>query len=59
MDNLGLYACGLFPFFTNATLANKTKYLNIIVKNNLLCIDINELILCLPGLLASIIPGCY
>ena len=57
MDNLGLYACGLFPFFTNATLANKTKYLNIIVKNNLLCIDINELILCLPGLLASIIPG--
>ena len=57
MDNLGLYACGLFPFFANATLANKAKYLNVIVKNNLLCIDINELILCLPGLLASIIPG--
>ena len=57
MDNLGLYACGLFPFFANATLANKAKYLNIIVKNNLLYIDINELILCLPGLLASIIPG--
>ena len=57
MDNLGLYACGLFPFFNNASLANKAKYLNIIVKNNLLCIDINELILCLPGLLASIIPG--
>jgi hypothetical protein len=57
MDNLGLYCCGLFPFFANATLANKTKYLNIILKNNLLCIDINELNLCLPGLLASIIPG--
>ena len=57
MDNLGLYACGLFPFFANASLTNKAKYLNIIVKNNLLCIDINELILCLPGLLASIIPG--
>ena len=57
MDNLGLYACGLFPFFQNASLTNKEKYLNIIVKNNLLCIDANELILCLPGLLASIIPG--
>ena len=57
MDNLGLYACGLFPFFQNASLTNKEKYLEIIVKNNLLCIDVNELILCLPGLLASIIPG--
>ena len=57
MDNLGLYACGLFPFFQNASLANKEKYLEIIVKKNLLCIDANELILCLPGLLASIIPG--
>ena len=57
MDNLGLYACGLFPFFQNASLTNKEKYLDIIVKNNLLCIDSNELILCLPGLLASIIPG--
>ena len=57
MDNLGLYACGLFPFFPNASLANKEKYLEIIVKNNLLIIDQNELILCLPGLLASIIPG--
>ena len=57
MDNLGLYACGLFPFFQNASLANKEKYLEIIIKKNLLCIDANELILCLPGLLASIIPG--
>ena len=57
MDNLGLYSCGLFPFFGNASLPNKEKYLNIIIKNNLLCIDINELILCLPGLLASLIPG--
>ena len=57
MDNLGIYACGLFPFFPNASLANKEKYLEIIIKNNLLCIDINELILCLPGLLASLIPG--
>ena len=57
MDNLGLYACGLFPFFQNASLANKEKYLELIVKNNLLCIDVNEFILCLPGLLCSIIPG--
>ena len=57
MDNLGLYSCGLFPFFQNASLTNKEKYLEIIVKKNLLCIDPNELILCLPGLLASIIPG--
>ena len=57
MDNLGLYACGLFPFFPNASLTNKKKYLEIIVKKNFLCIDINEFILCLPGLLCSIIPG--
>jgi hypothetical protein len=25
MDNLGLYACGLFPFFPNASLTNKKK----------------------------------
>ena len=57
MDNLGIYACGLFPFFPNASLQNKEKYLDIIVKKNLLCIDNNELTLCLPGLLASLIPG--
>ena len=25
MDNLGIYACGLFPFYPNASLNNKKK----------------------------------
>ena len=32
MDNLGLYASGLFPFFSHASLQNKTKFLNEIIK---------------------------
>jgi hypothetical protein len=57
MDNLGLYACGLFPFFTYASLQNKNKFLNEIVRDNLLSIAQDELTLCFPGLLASLIPG--
>ena len=57
MDNLGLYASGLFPFFTHASLQNKQKFLEEIVKMNLLIINPDELTLCFPGLLASLIPG--
>ena len=57
MDNLGLLACGLFPFFSYASLQNKNKFLNDIVKENLLSINLDELTLCFPGLLASLIPG--
>ena len=57
MDNLALYASGLFPFFSHASLQNKKKYLDDIVKDNLLSINSDELTLCFPGLLASLIPG--
>ena len=57
MDNLALYASGLFPFFSHASLQNKNKFLNDIIKNNLLSINPDELTLCFPGLLASLIPG--
>ena len=57
MDNLALYCSGLFPFFSHASLQNKEKFLNDIVKLNLLSIDPDELTLCFPGLLASLIPG--
>ena len=36
MDNLGLYAGGLFPFFSYASLQNKNKFLNDIIRDNLL-----------------------
>ena len=57
MDNLGLYLSGLFPFFSHASLPNKNKFLNDIVKDNLLSINSDELTLIFPGLLASLIPG--
>ena len=57
MDNLGLYTSGLFPFFSHASLQNKTKFLNEIIRDNLLSINPDELTLCFPGLLASLIPG--
>ena len=57
MDNLALYCSGLFPFFANASLQNKQKFLDDIIKMNLLSIDPDELSLCFPGLLASLIPG--
>ena len=57
MDNLALYASGLFPFFSHASLQNKNKFLNDIVRDNLLSINPDELTICFPGLLASLIPG--
>ena len=57
MDNLGLYASGLFPFFTHASLQNKKIFLDDIVKLSLLSMNKDELTLCFPGLLASLIPG--
>ena len=57
LDNLSLFACGLFPFFANASLQNKKKFLNEIIKENLLNLNLSELTECFPGLLASLIPG--
>ena len=57
MDNLALYTSGLFPFFSHASLPNKNKFLNEIVSDNLLSINPDELTMCFPGLLASLIPG--
>ena len=57
MDNLALYCSGLFPFFSNASLKNKNIFLNDILKLNLLNLNSDELSLCFPGLLASLIPG--
>lgn len=55
--DLGLYSSGLFPFFQYATVPNKTLYLNNIIKKHYLELTPQELVLCLPGFLASILPG--
>ena len=57
MDNLHLYAYGLFAFFPNATIPNKIKFLNNIVNQIFISLNKEELKLCLPGLLSSLIPG--
>ena len=57
MDNLHIYASGLFPFFPNATITNKQKFLDKIVKGIFVKLNIIELKICLPGLLSSLIPG--
>ena len=57
MDNLGIYACGLFPFYPNASINNKVKFMDKIIKGCFLCFRSDELILCLPGLLTSLIQG--
>ena len=57
MDNLGIYACGLFPFYPNASVNNKTKFIDKIIYGCFLCFRPDELILCLPGLLTSLIQG--
>ena len=57
MDNLGIYACGLFPFYPNASVNNKTKFIDKIIYGCFLCFIPDELILCLPGLLTSLIQG--
>ena len=56
-DNLGIYCSGLFPFFSYASIPNKLLFLDNIVTSCLLKLDQNELNLCLPGLLSSLIPG--
>ena len=57
MDNLHIYASGLFPYFPNATITNKQKFLDKIVKGVFVKLNIIELKICLPGLLSSLIPG--
>ena len=57
MDNLGIYACGLFPFFPNASLPNKKIFLESIIKGCFYNFLPDELTLCLPGLLSSLIQG--
>ena len=56
-DNLGIYCSGLFPFFSYASIPNKLLFLENIVISCFLKLDQNELNLCLPGLLSSLIPG--
>ena len=57
MDNLGIYACGLFPFYPNASINNKMKFMQNIIYGCFLCFRSDELTLCLPGLLTSLIQG--
>ena len=57
MDNLGIYACGLFPFYPNASLNNKKKFMDKIINGCFLCFRADEITLCLPGLLTSLIQG--
>ena len=57
MDNLGIYACGLFPFYPNASLNNKKKFMEKIINGCFLCFRSDEITLCLPGLLTSLIQG--
>ena len=56
-ENLGIYSCGLFPFFSYATKNNKIIILEKLIKSCYLKLDQNELNLCLSGLLSSLIPG--
>ena len=57
MDNLYYYAYGLFPFFPNASNQNKEKFIDKILNPIFLKLNKDELKLCLPGLLSSLIPG--
>ena len=56
-ENLGIYSSGLFPFFSYATIPNKVIFLEKIISSCFLKLEQNELDLCLPGLLSSLIPG--
>ncbi|MCQ2815665.1 MAG: dopey family protein [archaeon] len=56
-EDLGLYSYGLFPFFQNASVNIKTIYLDQIILNKYILLPREELELCLPGLLVSILPG--
>ena len=56
-ENLGIYSSGLFPFFSYAAIPNKIIFLDKIINSCFLKLQPNELNLCLPGLLSSLIPG--
>ena len=57
MDNLGIYACGLFPFYPNASINNKKIFYEKIIRGCFICFRPDEITLCLPGLLTSLIQG--
>ena len=56
-EDLGLYSSGLFPFFAYASAQNKIKFFNDIIKKHYLTLENNEFNLCLPGMVASILPS--
>ena len=57
--NLGLFFSGLFPLYQYASTQNKKLFLQNIVQTIFLYINVNELELCLPGLLVSILLSLY
>ncbi len=56
-EDLGLYSSGLFPFFAYASIQNKIKFFNEIIKKHYLTLEDKEFNLCLPGMIASILPA--
>ena len=56
-EDLGLYSSGLFPFFAYASIQNKIKFFNEIIKKHYLTLEEKEFNLCLPGMIASILPA--
>ena len=56
-DNLGLYCSGLFPFFSYASKINKELFIEKLLNSCFLALEQDELSLCLPGLLSSLILG--
>ena len=56
-DNLGLYCSGLFPFFSYASKVNKELFIEKLLNSCFLNLQQDELSLCLPGLLSSLILG--
>ena len=56
-EDLGLYSSGLFPFFAYASAQNKIKFFNDIIKKHYLTLEDKEFNLCLPGMIASILPA--
>ena len=57
MDILGFYAWVLFPFYPNASLNNKIKLTNSIIYRFFIYFRADQIVLCLPGLLTSLIQG--
>lgn len=56
-EDLALYSSGLFPFFQNASVQNKQKFLTLIIQNKFKDLSSTELRVCLTGLLVSILPA--